>query len=166
VPNSPAAGILQVKDEIVRAVDAEKTWETFQDLKSGLWGNGVMGTSVTVTVKRDGKLLEIPLKRGRIEGYDMKLSTSIEMSRDYILKYWPDIHAEIKMIIGEGDLVAIYMINSGTNLEYHHSAVWDETDIFRLKDEKIIEMWGVENSYASMKQLGYQILPPVTSPVA
>jgi hypothetical protein len=117
---------------------------------------------VTVTVKRDGKLLEIPLKRGRIEGFDMKLSTNMEIWRDYTLKYWPDINSEIKLIIGEGDLVAVYMINSGTNLEYHHTAMWDECDIYRLKGAKIIEIWSIENSYLSLKQQGYQILPPVT----
>jgi predicted SnoaL-like aldol condensation-catalyzing enzyme len=161
-PNSPAAGILKPKDELIRVKDTEKTWETFKDLKSGMWGQGVLDTSTTVTVKRAGKLLEIPLKRGRVEGFNLKLSTNTEIWRDYILKFMPDGKTEIKLTCAEGDLVAFYAIDSGTNLEYHHSAVWDECGVFRLKDGKIIEMWGVENGFVQMKQMGYQIIPPAT----
>ena len=160
-PNGPCSGKLFEKDEIIRAKDAENTWESYQDLKSGFWGLGVLDTSISVTVMRDGKLLEIPLTRGRVEVFDAKLSSQIEIWKDYIPKYWPDINSEIKMIIGEADLVAVYAINSGTSLEYHHSAVWDSCDFYRLRDGKIIEMWGVENSNSEFTQMGYQITPPV-----
>jgi predicted ester cyclase len=160
-PGGPAAGILHAKDELVRVVDKEKSWETFQDLKTGLWGQGVLGSPVTVTIKRGEKLLEIPMKRGRIEGLDFNVATSMEIWKDYTLKYWPDLKSEIKLVIAEGDLVATYVVNSGTNLEYNHSAVWDECDIYRLKDEKIIEIWGIENNSVLQKQLGYQIIPPL-----
>jgi predicted SnoaL-like aldol condensation-catalyzing enzyme len=159
--SGPAAGKLRLKDKIVRVKDDVKTWGTFQDLKNGLWGQGVLGTPLTVTVNRDGKLIEIPLERGRVEGFDLNLSTNIEIWNDFTLKIWPDLKVEIRVICGEGDLVACYLVNSGTNQEYHHSAVWDECDIYRLKDGKIIEVWGVESLLVQMKQLGYQILPPV-----
>ena len=159
-PNGPAAGKLQVDDELVRVKDADKTWETFRDLKDANWGQGVLGTPLTVTVNRAGKQLDIQLERGRVEWFDLKLSANIEAWKDSTLKIWPDINSEIKLILAEGDLVACYSINSGTNQEYHHSAVWDECDIYRLKDGKITEMWGVENALSEMKQMGYQIIPP------
>jgi predicted ester cyclase len=159
-PNSPAKGQLQMKDELVRAKDASNTWETWKELKEGMWGQGVLGTPVTLTVNRAGKQMDIQIERGRVEGFDSKLADSIENSKDYTLKFWPDLKSEIKLILAEGDLVACYLVNSGTNLEYHHSAVWDECDIHRLKDGKIIEMWGVENNLSEMKQMGYQINPP------
>ena len=161
-PNGPAAGSLQAGDEVVRVIDGAKTWETFKDLKSGLWGQGVMGTPITFTVNRAGKLMDIPLKRGRVDGFDLVLSTYIDVWRDGTLKDWPDLKVEIKRIFGEGDQVACYSIDSGTNQEYQRSAVWSEVSIYHLKDGKIVEMWGVEDGFSQMKQLGYQIHEPVT----
>jgi hypothetical protein len=160
-PSGPAAGNLQAGDELVRVTDGANTWETFKDLKSGLWGQGVMGTPLTFTVNRAGKLMDIPLKRGRVDGFDLVLSTYIDMWRDGTLKYWPDLNVEIKLIFGEGDQVVYYAIDSGTNQEYHRSAVWSEVGICRLKDGKIIEMWGLEDYSSQMRQLGYQIHEPV-----
>jgi hypothetical protein len=159
--SGPAAGKLQLKDELVRVKDAHKTWEAFRDLKDGNWGQGVLGTPITLTVNRAGKQMDIQLERGRVEGFDMKLSTHIDAWNEAFLKVWPDLISEIKLIFGEGELVACYAINSGTNQEYQHSAAWDECDIYRLKDGKIIETWSVENAVSEMKQLGYQIIPPV-----
>jgi predicted ester cyclase len=163
-PNSPAAGNLRPGDEIVRVSDGTKTWEGFKDLKSGMWGQGIMGTPITVTVNRDGKPMDIPLKRGRVEAFDMVLSTYIDQWRDNTLKFWPDLNIEIKMIFGEGDRIAFYLTDSGTNQEYHRSAVWGEVGIFRLKNGKIVESWGVEDSFSQLKQLGFQINEPVAEP--
>jgi predicted ester cyclase len=161
VPNSPAVGKLQAKDELVRVKDANNTWETWKVLKEGMWGQGVAGTPLTVTVNRAGKQMDIQMVRGRVEGFDQKQADSLQYMKDYMLKFWPDYKSEIKLILAEGDLVACYTINSGTNLEFHHSAVWDECDIYRLKDGKITEMWGVENNMSEMRQVGYQVIPPV-----
>jgi hypothetical protein len=165
-PNGPSAGNLQVGDELVRVIDGTRTWETFKDLKSGLWGQGVMGTPVTFTVKREGQLMDISLKRGRVDGFDLLLSTYIDVWRDSTLKDWPDLKTEIKLIFGEGDRVACYSINSGTNQEYQRSAVWSDINLYRLKDGKIVEAWGVEDSFSQLKQLGYQIDEPVTEQTA
>ena len=161
--NAPATGKLQVKDQIVRVKDAEKTWETFQDLKAGSWGwgQGILGTQVTITVNRGGKQIEIPLTRGHVEGFNLKLSTNVELWSNNTLKYWPDIQCEIKLICAEGDLVAYYAVDSGINHEFMRSAVWDECGIYRFKEGKIIEMWGIENTLGLLKQLGYQVHPPV-----
>ena len=106
--------------------------------------------------------MDISLKRGRVDGFDLLLSTYIDVWRDSTLKDWPDLKTEIKLIFGEGDRVACYWINSGTNQEYQRSAVWSEMNMYRLKDGKIVEGWGVEDSFSQLKQLGYRIDEPVT----
>ena len=165
-PNGPAAGNLQIGDELVRVTDGAKTWQTFKELKGVSWGQGALGTSITVTVNRGGTLMDIPITRGRVEGFDIILSKSIDRWRDYTLKYWPDSRAEIQLIFGDADHVACYSINSGTQQEYQRSAVWADCSIYRLENGKIVESWGVEDSFAQLKQLGYQINEPVIEPSA
>jgi hypothetical protein len=160
LPKSPAAGHLRAGDELVCVADAEYRWESFQELKSGLWGFGITGTPVTVTVRRGGKLLDIPLVRGRIEGSEVKLSEMLNSIRSYSLS-WPDLKEKINLIFGFDDLVAVLSTLSGTNQKFQRSAVWNSCSIYRLHEGKIIEMMGVEDSFAQFKQLGYQISEPV-----
>lgn len=160
-PNGPAHGKLLQGDELVRVQDEHKTWQTFDELKSSLWGQGVLGTPLTVTVRRDGKLLDVPLTRGRVDGWDMKLAKIVDVWQDEIQKHWPDLKSEIKLIFGQDDLVTCYLINNGTNLEYHRSAVWSECGIYRIRDGKIVESWGVEDNFSEMKQLGFNVSEPL-----
>jgi hypothetical protein len=159
-PYGPAHGKLMPGDELARVQDDTRTWETFEELKSGLWGQGVLGTRLTLTVRRDGKLVEVPLVRSRVEGWDLKLGNIVDVWQDDVRKHWPDLKSEIKLIFGEDDLITCYTINTGTNVEYHRAAVWSECNIYRVQKERIIEMWGVEDSYSEMKQLGFRITEP------
>jgi predicted ester cyclase len=159
--HGPAHGNLLPGDRLVRVQDEHRTWETFDELKSGLWGQGVLGTRLTVTVQRAGELYDIPLVRSRVDGWKMKLSKIVDIWRDEIRRHWPGLNSEIKLIFGHDDLVACYLVTSGANLEHQHSAIWSESNIYRLENGKIIEMWGVEDSYAQLKQLGFTITEPV-----
>src|SRR4030042_2187698 len=47
-PGSPAEGKLMAGDEILRAFDGERTWKTFDELRQGMWGQGALGTSITL----------------------------------------------------------------------------------------------------------------------
>ncbi len=165
-PSCPAAGKLQLGDELVRVSDGTDTWETFDQLRSGLWGQGRSGTSVTITVRRDGQLLDYQLERGRVEGMTLPLATIVPSWRVSKARYWPDLTAEIQVIFGEGEWVACYMLNSGVNLEYRRSAMWAECDILRLSGGKIVEIHAAEDSFAQMKQLGYDIREPQPVPAA
>jgi len=60
------------------------------------------------------------------------------------------------MMCAQGDLLAFYLVYSGISLEFSHSAIWDECDIYRLKVGRIVEMWGVENT---ITQIGVDGLP-------
>ena len=160
-PGGPAEGRLEIGDELVRVQDGEHHWETFSELRNGMWAQGVINTELTVTIRRHDSLFTIPLTRGRVEAFDLKLSEILLTLVPYINKFWPDLHSEIRTIFGDDEMVACYIANSGTSLEYNQSAVWGEIDIFRLKNGKITEMWGVENIYSELKQLGFQITEPV-----
>ena len=81
--NAPATGKVQVGDVLVRASDANGTWESFDQLRTGLWGQGMLGTPVTLTLQRDGKTVEVTLKRARVEGFDNRLSDFYETWRYY-----------------------------------------------------------------------------------
>ena len=163
-PNSPADGRLQLGDELVRAQDGDLIVENFEELREGLWAQGLVDVELILTVRRNGSLIAIPLRRARINAFDLKASEIFNAANLYWKKYWPDIKMEVKEIFGGGDKVACYAINTGTNQEYGRSAVWDEFDIFKLKDGRITEVWGTENIYSQFKQLGYQITKPVHEP--
>ena len=161
VPNGPARGHLQFGDELVRVQDGAHIWETFEELQKGFWAHGLVNTEIVLTVRRQGDILTIPLRRVRIDEFDLKVSDIFSADNPFWIKYWPDIKMEIREIFGSGDMVACYAINAGTNLEYGRSAVWGELDLFKLKDGKIKEVRIIEDAYSQLKQLGYQILEPV-----
>ena len=159
-PNGPAAGHLQVGDELIRVTDSERTWETYDELKNGLWGQGVAGSLLTITVRRNGKVIDIHLERGPVDGWKVKVSSVLDVWQNEIENNWHDYNVDIKMIFEKDDLVACYFVNGGTNQEYHHTAVWGEMDILRLKDGKITDIWVVEDRQSMLNQLGYKISEP------
>lgn len=160
-PHGPAFGHIEVGDVLISAHDTENNWETFDQLKSGLWGQGILGTIVTFNVNRNGKVLTIPVTRGHIDGLELKLKDFVEMWSVDMLKNWPDLQTSIEMLFGDHDLVTCYSMMSGTNKEYQRTAIWSGIDIYRLHKSKITDIWSVEDVYAQLKQLGYQIRVPV-----
>ena len=75
---------------------------------------------------------------------------------------FPDVYMEIEDLIAEGDKVAGRFTCSGT-----HRGAWlghpptgrrferiAEVYIFRLRDGRIVDAWGLEDTLARMKQLG------------
>ncbi len=166
VPGGNAAKALRVGDEILRISDLNRSWETFQDIKNGFWGQGIPGTPLTITVKRDGTTMDLYLERGLIPGFDNKLSDFLDLWRQDKLQNWPDLKIEIQVIFEKDDLAAFFAIDKGTNVEFQRTAIWSECNIYRIKDGKIIEMWGVEDGYMQLTQLGYQVTEPQKIPAA
>lgn len=145
---------------VTRVTDGDKTWGTFEELRDAVWPLGVAGTTITVTVRREGELLEVPITRGRVEAFDLDIANYLDLWREYTLKDWPDLQTEVRMILGSDDLVSCYLVNSGNNQQYQRFAVWSEFDLYRLKDGLIVEMWSLEDNLRRLTQLGYQVKEP------
>lgn len=156
----PADGQLMPGDQLLRASDEKYTWETYKQLRETDWGQGTIGSAVSVRVLRDGNVLDLQLKRGIVQGFNQRAFDIKEIFRHYATKVWPDQKITIEQLIEEGDLVMAHCLNRGTNMEYHRQAVWDVIDLFKVRDGKILEIWSVENLYSELKQLGYKITPP------
>lgn len=160
VPGSPADGRLQVGDEIVAAADATNTWTSFMQLKHTDFGRGKLGSQVTLTVHRGENMIEVLITRGQVPGGPVPRSIGEEGYRRFLTTDYPDFKAEINLLIGEGDLVAYYLTDSGTSADFGQAAVWMESGFMRFKDGKITDWWSVSDDFNLMKQLGYQVKAP------
>ncbi len=156
----PAEGYLLPGDQLLRVSDEKDTWETYKQLREADWGQGVIGTPVSIRVLRGGKIVDVQLKRGTVQSFDNRAFDFKEIFRYSVTKIWPDQKVTIEHLIEEGDLVMAHGLGSGTNMDYHSHAIWEFIELFRVRDGKILENWSVENSYSELKQLGYKIVPP------
>lgn len=158
--NAPATGKVQVGDIVLRASDGSRVWEGFESLRAGMWGLGVSGTTLKLILLRDGETIEVTIVRGRVEGFDSTMAESLDVWLFYMTHEVPDLHTEINYILADGDRVAYFATNTGTNAIYHQSAVWTECNILRLENGKIVEWWGVEDLFSMRQQFGYQMVEP------
>ena len=63
---------------------------------------------MSITVRRGEKLLDFTLIRSRIEGFDLVMNDDLlEVFRKFFTENTPDYKAEIKVILEDGDKVAI-----------------------------------------------------------
>jgi predicted ester cyclase len=80
---------------------------------------------------------------------------------------FPDLHAEVRQMVDDGDCVAVRFELSGTNTgDYRYlpaptgrRAVWEGIGIFRVVDGKIAEIWGTADRLGMLTQLG--LLPDI-----
>ncbi len=159
-PGSPAEGKFMVGDEIVRAQDGDRIWDTFEELRQGgLWGQGVLGTSLTVWVRRNGTETEINLMRGIVNGFEYSYAM-VEMGTRQFLAEWLDLKTHLVNAIESGEMVAYHIENQGQNVRYGRSAVWADFGFIRIQDGKIIDWWSSEDTIPQYKQLGFTILAP------
>jgi|GEM_PF-700146 predicted ester cyclase len=163
--NGPAAGNLQEGDEIIKASDESGVRETYEQLKNSIWGPGKIGGPITLTIRREGEVIDFTFERDRIEAYDTTLNDTLEIWKYHMRTTWPDQKSEITLLVEEDDLVSYYMLVSGTNADYNQPAVWAESGTVRFKDGKITEWWSVEDGLSLFEQLGYRIEEPVKEAV-
>lgn len=74
---------------------------------------------------------------------------------------FPDVHFTILLMVAEGDIVATFVSGEGTQtgpfLGHPPSgkhAKWSSTGFFRVRDNKIVEHWGVPDLLAILTQIG------------
>jgi hypothetical protein len=158
-PGSPAEGKLMVGDEILRVFDGERTYETFDELREPIWGQGALGTSLTVWVRRQEAEREITVVRGLVQGLEIPYEVPEAGFREFF-KEWPDLNVRLVQVMETGDLVAYHAENQGHNTRYGRSAVWAEFGFVRIQHGKITDWWSIENTLAQFRQLGYTIHEP------
>jgi hypothetical protein len=158
-PGGPAEGKLMVGDEILRVSDGERTWETFDELRQPAWGQGVLGTSLTIWVRREEAEHEITLVRGMVPGFEFPYHALESVLREWF-EEWPDLEIRLVNVIEAGDLVAYHAENQGNNARYGRSAVWAEFGFVRVQAGKITDWWSTEDAFSELMQLGYTFEEP------
>lgn len=159
-PGTPADGKLQVGDKIVAASDEHVSLESYEQMRNYNIGHGVPGTKVTMRVLRDGKELHLNFTRAQIQGYHLVYKDVRDITLINYMKSWPDLQVKVPLAVEEGDLVAVYCVYSGTNADYNRFAIWQSMELYRVRDGRIIESWGIEDQAIQWPQLGYTITPP------
>ena len=80
---------------------------------------------------------------------------------------FPDLHADLRQVVDDGECVAVRFELSGTNTgEYRYlpaptgqRAIWEAIGIFRITNGKITEIWGTADRLGMLTQLG--LLPDI-----
>ncbi len=159
-PSGPAYGKLSVGDEILLAYDGDNTWKSFEELRQGgVWGQGEIGTCLTVRVRRAGAEHEIDIIRGLIPGFEAHFDM-LEKFMPESFKEYPDLKTRLINVIESGDLAAYHLEAQGYNVRFGRSAVWSEFGFVRIQDGKITEKWNSDDTIPQFKQLGFTILAP------
>ena len=161
MPGSSADGKVMAGDQIIWVSDGKDSWDTFEELSGSSWGSGIAGSSFTIRVLRGGATREFQLTRGFIQGMTWNFAEFEEGLRYWLTKLCPDYKVTVDHILAEGDLVSILSTSKGTFTNFNRQAVWNSFELVRLKDGKIVEYWGVEDTVNQQKQLGYRTEPPV-----
>ncbi len=149
-----------VGDEIIRAQDGDRIWNTFSELRNGgLWGQGVLGTPLTVWVLRDGAETKISLTRGIVNGFEYNYQMVETGTRQFLAEY-PDLKTRLVSAIESDGIVAYQVENQGQNVRYGRSAVWAEFGFVHFQEGKIVDWRSSEESLSEFKQLGFTISAP------
>ena len=118
------------------------------------------------------RLVDEVLNGRRLDAIDELFAPELgATAREWIAPFqvsFPDMRMEIVELIAEGDSVAGRFTCSGT-----HLGAWlghaptgrrfekvDEVSFFRLRDGRIIDSWGIEDTLGRLEQLGLRELAP------
>jgi predicted ester cyclase len=123
---------------------------------------GYRGNKLRLGVRRGNKTFEYEFTRDLIKGFDTHNDQAKSEMREFMTEEFPDLHANIKQILADGDMVVCLQEYRGTHAEYKQEAVWSEAWFVRLSEGKIVEGWSVFDGTSYFNQLGYQIIPPTT----
>lgn len=156
----PSAGKLEVGDEILFVQDGETKLKTFEEIRDIPWGWGKIDASLMLRVRRGDEEIEVEITRGIIEGLKMSLEEFKESWEKFAKEKVPDRKIKILHIIEEGDMVACLFTSTATHLDYDRQFLIPVGEFFRLKDNKIIEDWGIADNLAFIRQMGFTVEEP------
>ena len=159
---SPAEKALKNGDEIVGMADELHSTQSVEELRKGLggWGQGEIGTPITVTVIRDGEKMDLELTRAKIEGLDLHYAEFKDTWNHNLLTAVDNQKTELLHYFEDGDMVMYFARTSGTVNEFGRSAIWEYATAARIKDGKLVEAWSVGPGLEYYTQLGFKIEPP------
>ena len=128
---------------------------------------GTSGASVSASNKAVvRRLVAEVLSGGRLELIDALYAPALaEETKAWVAPFrasFPDTHMEIIDLIAEGDTVVGRFTCSGTHLGTwlghaptgRRFAGIDEVGIYRFRDGRIVESWGLEDNLGRLEQLG------------
>jgi predicted ester cyclase len=154
-PNSPAEGKLQADDELLWLEDEDRRWVTFEEIEQGL-----RGSKYTLGVRRVEQMLEIELAKTLIKGLDTHTEQAKSEMQAFMRDDFPDLQADIKLILADGDMVVSLMEYRGTHAKFKREAVWREAWFVRISGGHVVESWPILDESSFLRHLGYQLLPP------
>ncbi len=159
---SPAEKALKIGDEIVGMADELHSTQSVEELRKGMggWGQGKIGTPITVTVMRDGAKIDLELTRAKIEGFDLPYSKLKNIWEHDMLTAVDNQKTELLHFFEDGDMVMYFARISGTINEFGRTAIWEYATVARIKNGKIVEAWSVGPGLEYYTQLGFKIEPP------
>jgi predicted ester cyclase len=159
--NGPSDGKLQVGDEILSVEDEQKVYDTFDKLRYGAWGGGILGSARRLRVLRDGKHVDAEISLGIIEPLPAQqtIADFKQMLEDPSRPY-PDGKIKVNQVISEGDRVAICFTFTGTHSHYHRPVLFNGIEMVTFVDGKITAFLAISDDYAEYKQLGYTMSEP------
>jgi predicted ester cyclase len=99
---------------------------------------------------------------GRVDGPE-----TMRASMDWLLAQFPDLSMSIEAMVSEGDLVAVRVLSTGTNLGAFNGVLpasgrtfrAEQTHWFRMTDGRIAEHWATRDDLTTMLQLGVVTRP-------
>jgi predicted ester cyclase len=112
------------------------------------------------------RMVEEVMNRGRLDAIDELYTPAMaEAARRWIAPFresFPDVQMEIVELIAEGETVVGRFLCSATNLGRWRGEPAtgrrfervDEVYIFRVRDGRIAEAWGLEDTRSRERQLG------------
>lgn len=159
IPGAPSEGKLLAGDEILSVREGGRIHEGFTDLHMSPWGPGIPGHPVEFRIKRGGRETEVTVTRGRIPAYEVPIGGILD-SMEIFFRGWPDHREEVELIVDGGDYVMVHSMMSGTCAELGRGAFWATSSLYRIRDGKIVELRGVDDSLSQYRQLGYAIVKP------
>jgi ketosteroid isomerase-like protein len=154
----PAAGKLQVGDQLLWVEDERQRWATYEGISEGLRCH--RGSRLKVGVRRGEQTLEVGLTRTLIRGFDTDNDQAKAEMQHFMTREIPDLSVEVKMTLEDGDKVVCLKEYRGTHANFKREAIWREIWIARLSEGKIVESWPLPDIDAHCRQLGYQLVPP------